>query len=371
MRQQKTTRMSLDPNEIQINNLHDKLFKETFSIVREARAFLTHFVDAELTQTLDLSTLKIDNGSYVDEELQEHFADIIYTCARKDGKEVKVCILFEHKSYDDKRLPVQLLNYMSLGYRQQTRGEGATQINPILPVVLYHGETKRRHIELKDMIGGAYAEILPYLANFKYEVIDLSKFADEMLLSVKTGVLLSKTLTVFKHSRDKGYFLENSRKILSFTERELENDEKRELILILLRYIFGAHRFDRQEIKEFTKKLNIMEQVVAGSYADVLIKEGKIEGRVEGKVVADTLKTVKFVCNLLKSSSMTDTEIANAAEVSVSHVTTMRLLLIKNTRKTAPGKILRNFFNNIKLTEQEKEVLVQSVKKYYEGSDVN
>lgn len=33
----------------------------------------------EILKKLDLSTLTVDNNSYIDEELKEHFSDIVYT----------------------------------------------------------------------------------------------------------------------------------------------------------------------------------------------------------------------------------------------------------------------------------------------------
>ena len=65
---------------MEIFNPHDKFFKETFSIRENVVDFLKGTFAEEMVEKLDLSTLIQDNTSYIDEELKEHFSDIVYTC---------------------------------------------------------------------------------------------------------------------------------------------------------------------------------------------------------------------------------------------------------------------------------------------------
>ena len=72
---------------MKIPNVHDKFFKETFSRIDVVANFLEELFDEKLVKKLDLTTLQIDNNSFIDEELEEHFADILYTCDyAKKGK---------------------------------------------------------------------------------------------------------------------------------------------------------------------------------------------------------------------------------------------------------------------------------------------
>jgi len=82
---------------MKVQNVHDKFFKETFSRIDVITNFLEELVDAQLIKKLDLSTLKIDNNSFIDEELEEYFADILYTCNYVDIGKVHIALLFEHK----------------------------------------------------------------------------------------------------------------------------------------------------------------------------------------------------------------------------------------------------------------------------------
>ncbi|HLC16277.1 MAG TPA: Rpn family recombination-promoting nuclease/putative transposase [Thermodesulfovibrionia bacterium] len=60
-----------------LENPHDKFFKEVFSRHEAARDFLVHYLPKEIAELIDLEFLEISKDSFVDEELQEHFCDIL------------------------------------------------------------------------------------------------------------------------------------------------------------------------------------------------------------------------------------------------------------------------------------------------------
>jgi hypothetical protein len=104
---------------MEIINPHDKFFKETFSIKKNVIDFLQGTFPPEILKKLDLSTLTQDNNSYIDEELKEHFSDIVYTCFCKD-KELRITLLFEHKSYATMSISaVDEIPFKDMGSKQQ------------------------------------------------------------------------------------------------------------------------------------------------------------------------------------------------------------------------------------------------------------
>ena len=350
------------------NNLHDKLFKDTFVSVREVRALLTHFVNPEIYASLNLDTLHLENGSYIDKDLKQYFADIIYSCERADGKKVQITLLLEHKSYFDKGLPVQLLRYLTEGYSRQYQEKSAAKLNFILPILIYHGAQKWKKYELEDMVYLPEKELNPFLPTFQYEVVDLGKIAKETIISLQTGVMLPKTFLLFKYKNDKNYILENSAELFTFVKHELADEEKKRIIYALLRYIFELHRFKEEDVEVFTKKLDIMTQAIAGSYADTLRKQGKLEGKIEGKILSDTLKSIEFLCFIFKSlPNLSDKEAAKASGASMKMINNLRKLLQKQNAKTAGEVILKTWFKDIELDVEEKKSLLLAVKNYYQA----
>ncbi len=349
--------------EEQITSPHDKFFKRIFSSVTEVRVFLKHFLRSDILDGLRLETLEHRGGeSFVDKKMKEFFTDMVYVCEHTNGQTLKISILFEHKSYWDAKLPVQLLTYLTEGYKSQTKDKNAVHINYILPILLYHGPKNRKQQELKDMVKNPVALFERYLPNSACEVIDLNVIADSIIMSITESVVLSKTLTVFKYSSDKSYILQNSREILSFTQRNLSSYEKRELIVKFVRYIFAAHRFDEQEINQFTENLDVMGQAVVGSYADVLLEKGM----EKGKIKESTLKSIKSLCYSLKFlSGFPEEKIAKVTSSTLKMTVTLRKLLEKNNVKSAEKAILKNYFKDVELDEKERKELLKSIRDYY------
>lgn len=90
-----------------VHNPHDKLFRETMSDRDTAIDFLKTYLPAEVLACLKLSALRIAKDSFVDEKLQAYYSDILYI-VETAGEMGYVYILFEHKSYPDWWIHLQL-----------------------------------------------------------------------------------------------------------------------------------------------------------------------------------------------------------------------------------------------------------------------
>ncbi len=118
----------------------------------------------------------------IDEEMQSHQTDILYQAQLQSGEPVTIYFLFEHKSYADGRVALQLLRYMVRVWERQEK-EGARLLTPIIPLVLYHG-ARRWSVPLDFaslVAGGGLAELRPYLPDFRYQLNDFSHLSDEAI----------------------------------------------------------------------------------------------------------------------------------------------------------------------------------------------
>ncbi|MEZ4464924.1 MAG: Rpn family recombination-promoting nuclease/putative transposase [bacterium] len=77
---------------------HDALFKRTFSDPAHAAGELRSILPPALVARLDFDALRVESGSFVDEELSQRHADLLYAVPWRDGGEVLVYLLFEHQS---------------------------------------------------------------------------------------------------------------------------------------------------------------------------------------------------------------------------------------------------------------------------------
>jgi hypothetical protein len=94
-----------------IRNVHDKFFKETFSRLEVAQSFIEELFPVEIKDKLNLQDFKQISGSFITDELDEYFCDIIYQ-THLANQETLVTLLFEHKSYTVPFIHIQLLEYV-------------------------------------------------------------------------------------------------------------------------------------------------------------------------------------------------------------------------------------------------------------------
>lgn len=165
-----------------INKPHDKLFKEVLSNIENSRSFMENYLPNEILNIIDLDNLTIEKDSYIDEELEEYFSDILFktNINRKPGY---IYFLFEHKSYISDTISLQLLKYIIKIWEQKLKKEGQKKLPLIIPMVIYHGESKWNLAkELLDIIDGKEElteEIIKYIPNYKYILYDLSPYGKE------------------------------------------------------------------------------------------------------------------------------------------------------------------------------------------------
>ncbi|MBK8880246.1 MAG: Rpn family recombination-promoting nuclease/putative transposase, partial [Haliscomenobacter sp.] len=89
--------------------------KSLLSDIDIARDFLKTFAGALLQVLLDFQSLKAEQTTFVTPELQEVFADALFSVHLKGAGNDPPClisILLEHKSYSDEQAPFQVLLYL-------------------------------------------------------------------------------------------------------------------------------------------------------------------------------------------------------------------------------------------------------------------
>ena len=140
-----------------IHHPHDLMVRAVLSDVTEAISFLQAHVSEEVSQGLNWSTLRLVEGSFVDEDLRGSEADLLYEIARvSDQESVWLYVLLEHQSTPDRWMRFRLLKYccriweMQLAERPMPRA-----LRPIVPLVLYQGErTWSYSTEFADLFAG-------------------------------------------------------------------------------------------------------------------------------------------------------------------------------------------------------------------------
>lgn len=79
---------------------HDAAFRQFLTQPEIARDFMELHLPAELRAICDLSTLKLESGSFVEDDLRQYFSDVLYSLETTEGTGY-VHVLIEHQSSPD------------------------------------------------------------------------------------------------------------------------------------------------------------------------------------------------------------------------------------------------------------------------------
>lgn len=278
-----------------LNSPHDKLFRQLFSNKEKAADFLRGTLPEKILAKLDLNSLKRDPDSFVDDELKEHFADVVYQCKFGEEYQVEIALLFEHKTKQPPFPHLQLLRYMLKLW--ETRVGNGKLLQPVLPILFYHGKKawEERSFESYFGKGGIPEELRAYVPQFDFKLVDLRVNSDETIRNQFHIPALRTTLLLMKYINSP-----NLREKLPFIMLELLKILKEEGMSTDLNPIFVylhstiSKQIRVKAMKDILYQLEHEDEeeeqyefgVVVGSEAWQDIKESYEKGLAEGQDLA-------------------------------------------------------------------------------------
>lgn len=87
---------------------HDALFKHFLTQPDTAREFLSLYLPEEIRSLCDLTTLKLEPGSFVDRQLRQLHSDVLYSVGTTQGDAYIYCLI-EHQSTPDPLMAWRLM----------------------------------------------------------------------------------------------------------------------------------------------------------------------------------------------------------------------------------------------------------------------
>ena len=166
--------------------------------------------------------------SFVDEQLRNHFSDLVYRTVTTDQTPLTFSLLFEHKSYPDEWVDFQILRYIMRMWEQEfaeiqaahKAAKGAQPnpgrlpriqtLTPILPLLVYHGKDEwkvslrfARHLTgMQDPESPLAKALAPYVPDFEPHFINLTALPDE---EIQGEVITRLFVLVLKHIFEQGW----------------------------------------------------------------------------------------------------------------------------------------------------------------------
>jgi predicted transposase/invertase (TIGR01784 family) len=299
---------------LQINNPHDKFFKETFSRVDVTKSFIDEVFPSDIREKINLNSLKLTNGSFMDTDLSEHLADLVYE-VEYAGEQATITLLFEHKSYQEDFPEWQLLRYMTNIWKEEQKQKKKSKI--VIPIIIHHGKTAWKKVSMKSYFGNPSADLLRFLPEFDYLLFSLNDFEDYQIANFK-NTFLSTAAMLLKHSRDKKKEFLRIESFLIEKLKALDLAHENEFITTIVYYLNSTTDLTSNElIIIFTKVSTTVNKIAMTAVEEIRINErenltlnhvkGLWERGLDASFIADAfklpLKKVEEIIKRLKNSS--------------------------------------------------------------------
>tara|TARA_Y100001937_G_scaffold11083_3_gene13672 strand:- start:67852 stop:68838 length:987 start_codon:yes stop_codon:yes gene_type:complete len=281
-----------------IQNPHDAFVRSVFQEKENAMDLMRSALPREIVEHLEMGSLSVLDASFVDEEQKQSQGDLLFSIdlKRREGTAsaraesrcaLHIYCLFEHKSYLDSGVYVQLLGYLARIYRRQWNN--AQRLMPVIPLVFYHGEKEWNlgnrllgQMVRNSGLDGEDLELLKrYIPDFGIEIFNVPGL-DPASLPVSEPVQLYLASVAF--IRDSEVF----EHLIPFLELQNSIDDlgkKVEVVARVLQYIFNVQDVESGAVSEALKMAGFSTEESEGimaTTADKLRAEGKAEGIQQG-----------------------------------------------------------------------------------------
>ncbi|WP_342324322.1 Rpn family recombination-promoting nuclease/putative transposase [Kosakonia sp. BYX6] len=116
---------------------HDAVFRKLLSHAETARDFFEIHLPERLLALCDFTTLHLESGSFVEDDLRYCYSDVLYSLKTTSG-DGYIYALIEHQSSPDRNMAFRLMRY-AIAAMQRHLDKGHSVLPLVIPVLFYHG----------------------------------------------------------------------------------------------------------------------------------------------------------------------------------------------------------------------------------------
>ncbi|MCC8400275.1 MAG: Rpn family recombination-promoting nuclease/putative transposase [Rickettsia endosymbiont of Platyusa sonomae] len=300
---------------------HDQLFKRIMGNEIAAQEFLEYYLPSNFKEQLDLSKIKVEKESYIEESLRRKYSDIVYAVSTKNKESAFIYILLDHQSTSDYWMALRLWKYTLLLCERHKKNNDKLPV--IYPMIMYNGveeysaprniwelftdpmqakELMVSDYQLVDLQSMSDDEIVQqkHLGMMSYVMKhihqrDMLKLWEEFLRRFKLEVLIDK---------ENGYIYLES--FLWYTDAKLQEEQQLELEQVLAKYLSEE------------EQVNIM-RTIAQKY----IEEGEFRGiqigEARGEARGKAERNIEVAKNMF-SNNYSIPEISRITGLSIQEI---------------------------------------------------
>jgi len=178
---------------------HDATFRQFLSQPDIARDFMELHLPAELRAICDLSTLKLESGSFVEDDLRQYFSDILYSLKTING-DGYIHVLVEHQSTPDRHMAFRLMRYAMAAMHRHLEA-GHKQLPLVIPVLFYTGKRSPYPYSTRWLDEFEDPSLAENLYGRAFPLVDVTVIPDEEIMGHRSMAALT-LLQKHIHQRD-------------------------------------------------------------------------------------------------------------------------------------------------------------------------
>ena len=287
------------------NTPHDGLIKKVMENPIAAREFLEEYLPESFKTRIDLSTIKIEKESFVEQNLKKQLSDIVLSVKTKNNQKAFVYTLIEAQVNPDYWIAFRLFKYILLLCERHIKDKNKLPL--ICPLVFYHGAKKYdAPLNLWDLF--AHPEEAQSLLGNNYQLVDLQAMSDD---EINYDKHLSIILYMMKHiyRRDKLKLVED---IFKNCNKAFIIDAGMDYVYTKLMVWYNDCRIPLEKKKAFEqlvldhlpqeKGVQIM-RTIADSYIDEGLEKGMVLGMEKGKAEGIAQRNMEIAHRMLEEKT--------------------------------------------------------------------
>ena len=175
---------------------HDAVFKTFLSRVETARDFMMLHLPPELIKLCRLETLRLESGSFIEDDLRPYYNDILYSLQTTTGRGY-IHVLIEHQSSPDKHMAFRLMRY-AIAAMQRHLDAGHKTLPLVIPLLFYQGRRSPYPWSLNWLDDFSEPDAARQLYNHPFPLVDITIIPDEEIMQHRSMAALT---LVQKHIR--------------------------------------------------------------------------------------------------------------------------------------------------------------------------
>ncbi|NEG64481.1 Rpn family recombination-promoting nuclease/putative transposase [Pantoea agglomerans] len=178
---------------------HDATFRQFLSQPDIARDFMELHLPTKLRAICDLSTLKLESGSFVEDDLRQYFSDVLYSLKTTAG-DGYIHVLVEHQSTPDRHMAFRLMRY-AVAAMQRHLESGHKQLPLVIPVLFYTGRRSPYPYSTRWLDEFDDPALAENLYGNAFPLVDVTVIPDEEIMGHRSMAALT-LLQKHIHQRD-------------------------------------------------------------------------------------------------------------------------------------------------------------------------